>query len=167
MNWLLLGLALALIAAALRLRRSTGVPWTRIASSDTGSWRPLREPLIARRFALAGKPDYLMGRGRRLIPVEVKPGRQADAPYPADVMQLAAYCLLVEETTGIRPPHGLLRYAQATFKIRFTDRLRAELLALLDEMRAGDPEVVSRRSHAQRARCEACGFVEQCDQALV
>ncbi len=167
MNWLLLGLALVLILAALRVRRSTGLPWKRIAWSDTGAWQRAEQPLLARRYGLVGKPDYLMDAGRYLIPVEVKPGRRAAEPYPSDLMQLAAYCLLVEETSGARPPYGLLRYAETTFKVRFDDRLRSDLLAVLDEMRTADAAVASQRSHQQAGRCRGCGFVRHCNQALV
>ena len=167
MTWLLLGLALVLIMAALRMRRSTGLPWKRIAYDDTRAWQPAGQPLIARRYALVGKPDYLLAAGRYLVPVEVKPGRRATEPYLSDLMQLAAYCLLVEETTGARPPYGLLRYAQATFKVRFDDRVRGDLIALLEEMRAVDHPLAAQRSHHQAARCRGCGFVRQCDQALV
>ena len=167
MSWLLLGLALVLILAALRLRRSTGLPWKRIAWSDTGGWRRAEQPLLARRYGLVGKPDYLMDAGRNLIPVEVKPGRRAAEPYPSDLMQLAAYCLLVEETSGARPPYGLLRYAETTFKVRFDDRLRSDLLAVLDEMQTADAAGASHRSHQQPGRCRCCGFVRHCNQALV
>ena len=166
MTWLLLGCALALIGAAIAMRRSTGLPWRRVAYRDTQAWRRMEQPLVARRYGLVGRPDYLIEVGRKLIPVEVKPTRRASEPYPSDLMQLAAYCLLVEETTGTRPPYGVLRYAQATFQAPFSDRLRDELIALRDEMRTADHKVRSGRSHRQPARCRGCGFVRQCDQAL-
>ena len=167
MNVFLLLLALALIVAALLMRRSTGLPWKRVTYSDTRGWQRTEEPMLARRYGLVGKPDYVLATGGRLIPVEVKPGRQAIEPYSSDLMQLAAYCLLVEETTGIRPPYGLLRYARATFRVGFDERLRGDLLALLQEMRAADAAIASNRSHHQAARCRNCGFVRECEQALV
>jgi CRISPR-associated exonuclease Cas4 len=166
MTWLLLCLALVLIGAALIMRRRTGLPWQRVVFSDTGGWRRPSDPLIARRYGLVGKPDYLMARGRELIPVEVKPGRQAREPYLSDIMQLAAYCLLVEEASGVRPRYGLLRYAHTTFRIPFDARLRDKLVMLLEEMRLADQDVSAARSHDQPARCAACGFVAQCDEAL-
>lgn len=165
MAWLLVVAALCLLVAAWRLRRQIGLPWRRVVYSDTGARRADR-PLIARRYGLVGKPDYLIEHGKRLIPVEVKPGRRASAPYPSDVMQLAAYCLLVEETTGARPPYGLLRYAEATFEIRFDERLRNDVIALLDEMRTADPVTAAARSHGEPRRCAGCGFRTQCDEAL-
>ncbi len=167
MTWLLLGVAGLLIVAAVALRRSTGLPWRRVTYSDTQSWREPERPLVAHRYGLVGRPDYLIQTGRRVIPVEVKPTRRATEPYASDLMQLAAYCLLVEETMGIRPPYGVLSYAESTFQAPFDDQVRGTLLALLEEMRAADPRLTSGRSHQQAARCGGCGFVRQCGEALV
>ncbi|MBC8078127.1 MAG: CRISPR-associated protein Cas4 [Chloroflexales bacterium] len=158
--------AVATIWLGLRLRRTTGLPWARVVASDAGG-RTLDKPLFVRRYGLTGRPDYLLEQGRALIPVEVKPGRQADRPYESDLMQLAAYCLLVEETSGAAPPYGLLRYAHHTFRMPYTDAVREELLALLDEMRDALNDDDCERSHDDAGRCAGCGFVEVCDEALV
>jgi CRISPR-associated exonuclease Cas4 len=167
MSWLVLVMAVGLIVAAVALRRRTGLPWTRIAYDDTTRWRRTEEPLIARRYGLVGKPDYVLEARGQFVPVEVKPGRTAQEPYPSDMMQLAAYCLLIEETSGVRPRYGLLRYAHATFKIPFDNRLRDELITLIGEMRASEPTISAHRSHKQAARCGPCSFRSQCDEALV
>jgi CRISPR-associated exonuclease Cas4 len=163
---LLIILALALGGLALWLRRRTGLPWTRVVSSDTDAGRPPDRPLFAPRYGLTGRPDYLIEHGRATIPVEVKPGRRAAAPYHADVMQLAAYCLLVEEQFGQAPPYGLLRYANNTFRLDYTPAVRAELLDLLAEMHdllnADDVE----RDHDEARRCAACGFRDGCEDSL-
>jgi hypothetical protein len=78
-----------------------------VVYQDTAD-REASRPLYAARYGLAGKPDYILRRREGLIPVEVKPGRRAHSPFQADVMQLAAYCLLVEESSGQAPPYGLL-----------------------------------------------------------
>jgi CRISPR-associated exonuclease Cas4 len=113
-----------------------------------------------------GKPDYILQRRGQTIPVEVKPGRQESQPYPSDIMQLAAYCLLIEDVNGVRPPYGLLRYAHTTFQVRYDRRLRDDLLAILTEMQTADPLVSAIRSHDDQGRCGGCGFVGQCTQAL-
>jgi len=163
----LLALALALIVAALVLRRRTGIPWRRVAYSDTGAWQRAERPLLSERYGLVGKPDYLVEKGRWVIPVEVKPTRRAPEPYPSDIMQLAAYCLLVEDSLGVRPPYGLLRYAETTWRIDWTPRLQRELLAMVAEMQQENPRRSSARSHADPGRCAGCGFRDQCDEALV
>jgi CRISPR-associated exonuclease Cas4 len=164
------GLALILLAlialiGALRLRAATGLPWAPVVYHDADAWTPER-PLVARRLGLVGKPDYLIQMRGRLIPVEVKPGRNAAHPYESDLMQLAAYCVLIEETTGVAPPYGLLRYAERTFRLSYTTRVREEVLTLLDEMRNALDNDCD-RSHDDPARCWGCGFLSQCDQAII
>ena len=165
-----LGLALLLLAFlvwawGLRMRQRSGLPWAPVVYQDTGARAP-EKPLIARRIGLVGKPDYLLERHGQIIPVEVKPGRRAPRPYESDLMQLAAYCVLVEETSGAAPPYGLLRYAERTFRLDYTDLMRDEVLALLDEMRAALDDQDCDRSHDEPRRCASCGFFEQCDAAL-
>lgn len=161
----LLLLAILALWYAVRLRRSTGIPWARVVSQDTVG-RTLERPLYTRRYGLTGQPDYLIERRGRLIPVEVKPGRRANEPYESDLMQLAAYCLLVEEAYDNPPPYGLLRYAEQTFRLDYTDQVREQLLDLLDEMRATLDEEDCPRSHDEWRRCAACGFADQCEESL-
>jgi CRISPR-associated exonuclease Cas4 len=160
-------LAILLIIASMRLQRQTGLPWAPVLWQDTlGS--TLEKPLFSRRLGLTGKPDYLLEIRGQTIPVEVKPNRRAMRPYESDLMQLAAYCLLVEEVHGETPPYGLLRYAEHTFRLDYTDQVRDEVLALLDEMREAlqDSEMQTNRNHDEPNRCFACGFYTQCEQAL-
>jgi len=165
-----IGLALLLLALlalvwALRLRRSTGLPWAPVVYRDTGG-NVLEKPLIARKLGLVGKPDYLLDVRGQIIPVEVKPGRRAARPYESDLMQLAAYCVLVEETDGVAPPYGLLRYAEQTFRLDYTEHVRDDVLALLDQMRTDLEEADCERSHDEERRCLSCGFFAQCDRAI-
>lgn len=162
----LLSLGLLLLVLAVALRQRAGLPWGRVAAADVGAGRPLERPMVAMRYGLAGKPDYLVERGGALIPVEVKPGRRAPRPYDSDLMQLAAYCLLVEETTGHAPPCGFLRYANATFRLAYTPAVRQRLLDLLAEMRALLNASDVARSHDDPRRCAGCGFRTLCDDAL-
>ena len=86
--------------------------------------------MFSRSFHLSGRPDYLVQQGRDLIPVEVKSGRAPrDGPYSSHILQLAAYCLLVEEAYDRRPPYGLLLYADAadqTYEIDYTSALKID-----------------------------------------
>ncbi|MCX7860029.1 CRISPR-associated protein Cas4 [Chloroflexus sp.] len=166
-----LGLALILcavgiLALAMILRRRSGLPWARVVATDAGTQHRLERPLFSARLGLTGKPDYILQRGQALIPVEVKPNRRATEPYPSDLMQLAAYLVLLEETTGAAPPYGLLRYADTTFQLRYTATVRDEVLATLDEMRDLLAAADVARNHNEAARCRGCGFRAQCDDAL-
>jgi CRISPR-associated exonuclease Cas4 len=170
---ILLAVAMLAVLAAYFLWRSgtadrgrAGLPRGRVIYADTDRWEE-SEPLYAPRYALAGKPDYLLRLGRQVIPVEVKPGRRADEPYDADILQLAAYCLLVEETWGHPPSYGLLHYREHTFRIPYTGRLRRTLLATMDDMRRDMARRDVSRSHREATRCRFCGHREDCGQSLV
>jgi CRISPR-associated exonuclease Cas4 len=116
---------------------------------------------------LAGKPDYVVRDGRAIIPVEVKSSRApAEGPRQGHLLQLAAYCLLVEETEGVRPAYGILSYADQAFRVDNTHELRRALLATLETMRRDLARDRSRRSHADPARCRRCGVRAECDERL-
>jgi CRISPR-associated exonuclease Cas4 len=168
----LLALGLAALAGAAGLwwrartgRARSGLPRGEVVYADTAGWMAA-ESLWAPRYHLTGKPDYLVREGRALVPVEVKPGRHASTPYDGDVMQLAAYCLLAEEALGERPPYGLLRYAEHTFRIPYDEPLRQALLDVLDGMRADLTRSDVERSHDDAVRCRRCGLREDCGQAV-
>lgn len=164
--WLLLLCAAVLLVVALRMRQASGLPWARVLVSDTNGWHKADAPLISRRYGLVGQPDYLLATRAGIVPVEVKPGRTASEPYESDLMQLAAYCLLVEDVTGRAPKYGLLRYAAHTFRLPYTRHIRAELLELVEEMRQDRAADDVARSHQQPRRCRGCGFHESCDDRL-
>lgn len=69
---------------------------------------------------LLGKPDYLLQKGKTIIPVEVKTGKTPPEPYKNHVMQLIAYCHLVEEKFHVRPAHGILKYPEKEFVIAYS-----------------------------------------------
>jgi CRISPR-associated exonuclease Cas4 len=171
-GWLLLvaivlgGLGIWVLIQARAARRESGLPVGRVTYVDTGAWDRCERPLFSHRHRLTGRPDYLVRSRRDLIPVEVKSGASPRAPYPGHVLQLAAYCLLVEDQEGRAPPYGILKYPDRAFEIDYTPELRTELLRTLDALRrdlhAGD--VV--RSHQDAGRCQGCGYRDRCDQRL-
>lgn len=171
MHVALLALALALMGLALlvwsqRQRRAAGLPKGRLVYADTGAWQRCVRSLFSSRYQLAGKPDYVVEERGRVVPVEVKPGRTASRPYEGDILQLAAYCLLVEEHHGCRPRYGYLKYSQGVFRIDYTDSLRRQLLARLDAMRRDLETGNASPSHAEPQRCLGCGHREVCSERL-
>lgn len=163
---LLLLAGAVLLWLARRLRARSGLPAGRVVAADVGSWRRLDHPLFSRRYGLTGRPDYVVADGADLVPVEVKSARAPARPYASHVLQLAAYCLLVAETSGRRPPYGILRYADRPFRIPYTRELEEQLIEVLEAMRddlaAGDAP----RRHRDPRRCAACGYREVCAEAL-
>jgi len=168
----LLALALLLVGVAVlmwsrRARRATGLPGGKVIYTDASRWQRAERPLFSRQHQLTGKPDYVVREGRALIPVEVKSSRApSDGPRAGHVLQLAAYDLLVEETEGIRPAYGIVKYADEAFRVDNTAELRRMLLATLDAMRRDLDRGKSHRSHADAARCRRCGVRAACDERL-
>jgi CRISPR-associated exonuclease Cas4 len=167
----LLAAALILLWLSGSLRRRAGMPAGRLVYSDTRQWQPLAEPLYAPSANLTGRPDYLVRRWNHTIPVEVKSTAPPAEPYRSHVLQLAAYCLLVEEAYGRRPPYGLLHYAggngpERTFAVRYTRALEEELLGTIEWMREDWQGKRADRDHDDPARCRSCSYAEYCDQRL-
>lgn len=169
MVWLvaLVVVALALWWVSSRLRQRAGLPQGRVIYSDSGAWQRNEQSLYAARYRLVGKPDYLVRDGATVIPVEVKSGAASAQPREGHVLQLAAYCMLVEETLGVRPAYGIIQYADRQFAIDYTPQLQAWLLQCLEAMQrdATLPHGPA-RSHQAPARCATCGVRAACDQRL-
>lgn len=169
---LLLVLGLLLLAALLwaggnRRRTQTGLPVGNVIYNDTGAWRANSHVLHAADLRLAGKPDYLVELADGgIVPVEVKSGPAPAQPWAGQVLQLAAYCLLVEATYGVRPSHGILQYRDRAFAIDYTLELEGDLLDLLDEMRMTTADDDALPSHNQPQRCVRCGVRDVCDLRL-
>lgn len=177
MLWLFVLALILLVLGRLSLNRSTtlrresGLPMGRLIYADTHQdWRPNDNPLYSSTHNLTGKPDYVVETpaetSKAIIPVEVKSSPAPEIPYLGHLLQLAAYCLLIEETTGRTPPHGLLKYADALYEVDFTQELRRELLDTMAEMRQARLAESVKRNHHQPGKCLACGFRDVCEEAL-
>jgi CRISPR-associated exonuclease Cas4 len=163
---ILILLALYLFWQASRQHRATGLPSGRVIYTDTRQWGKVEKPLFDPISGLTGRPDYLVEQQGFSIPVEVKSTYAPSEPYPSHVYQLAAYCLLVERTTGKRPPYGILHYRNRSFALDYTPELEANLQEAVQEMRWQERSGAADRSHAEPARCARCGYRTVCDQRL-
>ncbi len=163
LSLLILGLLL-ILASRLGLKW-LGIPAGRLISLDTSRLKPVTEPLYDPDLGLTGRPDYLVQQGHRRIPVEVKSGRAPKRPHRSHVLQLAAYCYLVETTTGKRPPYGILKYADSAYKLHYTHALQQDLSNILGALRKARDSSPG-RSHNSPGRCRACGYLSSCDQSL-
>ncbi|HTP07214.1 MAG TPA: CRISPR-associated protein Cas4 [Anaerolineae bacterium] len=168
----LIALLLILVGALVfwlgrRSQVEAGLPIGHVIYSDTRGWQSLEKPLFSRTHRLAGKPDYLVQQGREIVPVEVKSAHApSDGPRRSHVLQLAAYCLLVEETYRQRPKYGIVKYADRMFAVDYTDTLRTELLDVIAAMRHDLARGTAERSHAEAARCAHCGYRHACSERL-
>jgi CRISPR-associated exonuclease Cas4 len=163
---LLIVLALVCFWLAARQRKAAGLPPGRVVYSDSGAWQRLEKPLFDPVLGLTGKPDYIIQQAGTWIPIEVKSGFAPTTPHESHVMQLAAYCLLIQRTRDRRPPHGILQYRNRTFAVDYTPELENRLLDLLVEIRNCERRGRTDRSHQDHGRCAGCGFRSGCDQRL-
>ncbi len=165
--FLALGLVLLLVGLSAWLR--TGLPSSRIVSADVGSALPAMKPMVSHRYGLTGKPDYLVQITGGIAPVEVKSGKlpRTGRPHVGNVMQLAAYCLLVEDTMQVSVPYGIIKYGDGSINVPFTNAVRRQLLTLLPKIRTAKGDLAGcHRSHRQRTSCAKCGYRAVCSEAL-
>ena len=148
-------------------RKSAGLPAGRVIYIDHDQWGKVETPLYDPTFNLTGKPDYLVENHEGIIPVEVKSRRLKTAPYDSHIYQLAAYCLLIEQTLVIRPPFGILHYPNQDIAIDYTRELEQSLIDLIREIRSQSRRRGLDRSHQSSNRCRGCGYNSICDQALI
>ena len=151
------------------LYSDTGFPTGRIGAIETNREGERQEkPLTSRAYGLTGRPDYLVRTDEGIIPIEVKSTRRpaGGRAYDSHVMQLAAYCLLVEDLLEQDVPYGIIRYADGEVIIDYTPELRDELLLLLEEMREARFADEVHRSHSDPRRCAGCRMREICTESL-
>jgi len=164
--FLFLGLGALLLGRGRARWQQTGLPAGEVVYSDTGQWEKQEKPLISRRYGLVGRPDYLVRvseNGRTVpVPVEVKSRRRPAQPYASHILQLATYCLLVEDVLKVRPAYGLLHYADATLYIPYSDELRAQVLKTAEAIRAARRASNLTRDHQDPRRCRHCGYRRAC-----
>jgi len=95
----------------------------------------------------------------------------AHGPYESERLQLAAYCLLLEEHTGQPVRRGRLEYLNRTLDVPFDAALAGgrpcgrHSSRRFKKYNNTDTHDV-RRSHASAARCRGCGFRRPCSQSL-
>jgi len=167
-------LAAGLIAAALLLfwqsakyKRSAGLPDGKILYTDSYLWKRLDQVLFDESIALAGKPDYVIENSGEIIPVEIKSNKIKSNPYNSHILQLAAYCRLIEACFAKRPGFGVLRYPKRTFEIKYTDKLESQLIELVDSIRLKSEQGEGHRSHQSTAKCLGCGYASICEERLI
>jgi CRISPR-associated exonuclease Cas4 len=149
---------LLVVAVGVLARTARGRRFGRLVSVDVQAGPPLRSV----RYRLVGRPDEL----RRLpdgrpVPVEWK-SRSAPlgGPPHSHTVQVWAYCLLLEDVTGMTPPFGVLRYGDGTeFRVEWDAPARSAILALRREV----DRPYDGRATPSVARCRRCRWFESCD----
>ncbi len=122
------------------------------------------EPLSSSVYPLVGKPDYIVKLpDGRPVALELKLGVQnASSPYSNHVIQVGAYCLILEDYFEQPPTHAILRYADREFTIEYTSALRRKVIKLLAEMERCSEQQPPPLARQRAAKCRVCAFQPVC-----
>ena len=181
LNTLLLAIGLGLLLAAFALvllllnerrfrrtrlvgerQRALGLPEGELVYEDADGQG---EPLSSSIYPLAGKPDYVVKLpDGRPVPVELKLNvHDATAPYSNHMIQVAAYCLILEDYFEQAPTHGILRYADdREFTVEYTPALKKKVIRLLTEMAKCSEQQPPPLARQRASKCRACTFQAIC-----
>lgn len=117
---------------------------------------------------LRGRPDQIVIVDGEFIPVEQKTGKIPKSPHKSHKMQLLAYLHLVESTTGLKPPYGVLRYGSENLhSIDWNDSSKHLLFSAVKEIQRLMTEGGAERNHNRKGKCESCSRRYACDSSLV
>jgi CRISPR-associated exonuclease Cas4 len=142
-------------------RRVLGLPEGELVYEDADG---LGESLSSSEYPLAGKPDYVVQLpDGRPVPIELKLNvHDATAPYSNHQVQIAAYCLILEDYFTQPPTHGILRYADREFTIEYTPALRKKVIRLLTQMAVCSEQEPPPLARQRVAKCRVCAFQPVC-----
>ena len=121
---------------------------------------------ISEEHGISGKPDYVMKLGDHLIPVEVKKGRTPQGPLFSHIIQIAAYCLLIEETTGERPPYGIVKYPEQEHEIEYNNDMKKVLLEKVQDVKRARLKGEAHRNHNRPGKCRSCSRKSICPEKI-
>ena len=121
---------------------------------------------VAKRYGLSGRPDAVLLEGDVHIPVEVKTGRTPRGPLFSHILQIAAYCVLMEEEYGKAPPYGVIRYGDGSHDIEYNEDLKRLVLQKMGEMRACLAKGEAHRNHNRPGKCVHCSRRSVCPERL-
>ena len=156
------GIGVVAASAAALWRRSREARWGALSSIDAEDAGPT---FRSTRYRLVGRPDVVRrDRTGRRIPVELK-RRPAPTggPFRSHLVQVWAYCLLLEEADGRPPPFGVLRYSDREYVVPWDPRARAELL----DLRRAAAGPYDGRATPSPGRCAGCRWFSGCDARVV
>jgi CRISPR-associated exonuclease Cas4 len=159
LTWFILAASVALLAVAIFLRHRAKALGLARGTGD--------EILVSHVHGLTGKPDYILKASDELIPVERKSRVvSAAGAYEGEILQLAAYCMLVEEHFGKPVRRGQLAYQNRSMEVAFVEELRGRLLNALAALRLAESNGDIARNHNSPARCRGCGYRRTCRDSL-
>lgn len=150
--------------ATSKLRTAHGIKEGAVEYVDTLDEK--EEVLTSEKHGIRGRPDYILKKGEDHIPIEAKTGRVPKGPLFSHILQIAAYCLLVEGTYGRKPPYGIIRYNEIQHEIKYSDELKNTLLTILVKMREILKTKDAHRNHNRPGKCKGCSRRDICPEKL-
>lgn len=141
--------------------RALGLPPGELVYEDADGQGEL---LSSSYYPLVGKPDYIVQLpDGRPVPVELKLNvHDATIPYSNHEVQIAAYCLILEDYFEKAPTHGILRYANCEFTVDYTPVLKKKVTRHLEQMTRCTQQEPPPLARQRAARCRACSFQPIC-----
>lgn len=121
--------------------------------------------LRSARYGIQGRPDFILQVEGEMVPVELKTGRTPRGPLFSHILQVGAYCLMLQEE-GAKVSHGILRYEGIEHEIEFDQQLSGLVVSKVAEMRRlqGTGEV--HRNHNRPGKCLSCSRRDACPERL-
>lgn len=143
-----------------KLKDKHNIPSGKITYQDLS--KPAK-PFFSKRYRITGKPDYIIKNNNYFIPIELKSGACKE-PQKNHILQLAAYCQLLEENYGRFCPYGIIVFSdKSKFKIPFDPKIRFELESTIKNMRQIMKTGKISRNHNDLSRCKNCSVKQYCD----
>jgi len=121
---------------------------------------------VSKKNGLSGRPDAIVMDGEHHIPVELKTGRVPRGPLFSHILQVVAYCVLLEEEYGKAPPYGIIRYGETSFEIEYNEDQKKLVLQKLAEMRTAITKREAHRNHNRPGKCIHCSRRSGCPERL-
>jgi CRISPR-associated exonuclease Cas4 len=161
--------AIALSIIAFVLRRSARakerrwqMPRGKVISVDDGNGITLTCP----KLELVGRIDVILRDGKWFMPEERKTTiLEGKSPLDGDVLQVFAYCYLINANLG-PVQKGILKYQNQRFDLNFSQAATDSLIQVLQRIKSLQNEQNVNRSHQFRARCVGCRAHTICFQSL-
>lgn len=147
-----------------RVKKTQKIQEGKITYSDLN--KPSKT-FFSKKYLIAGKPDYIVKKDDKYYPVELKTGKNK-YPQLNHVLQLAAYCHLLEENFGEFVPYGVLVYNnEQSYKINYNPKIRFELESTIKDMQYTMKTDNIARNHNNKNRCRHCSMRKYCDKKII
>jgi len=118
--------------------------------------------IISDKLALIGRVDRIKLEQGNYIPYEIKSRKiLTSVPYDNELLQIAAYSLLLEEKFSFPVKKGFIEYSNKKVAIEMTTELREKVLYLLDKIKNLHAQDIP-QIEKNFSKCKSCGLRKIC-----